>query len=163
MQPRCTACNKRFDRPPTLNDGRAASISSSLPALPAADPARCRPGWSGLAGLLLGTGSGTGAYLLAMAVLGIPHGLTFPVALAMVADVTPTRDLPRANATLIGGTSLVSVLVPLALGGIVPAVGYKATTLVMLAPVGLFGLLQLGLARRPRTGWRRVPAGTGRG
>lgn len=110
--------------------------------------------------LLLGLGSGTADFLVGMAVLGVPHGLTFPVALALVADVTPVADLPRANATLVGATNLASVLVPLALGGLVPVVGYKATALVLLAPVALFGLVQAGLGgplrsgRRARGGYR---------
>ncbi|MHB8246519.1 MAG: MFS transporter [Acidimicrobiales bacterium] len=98
--------------------------------------------------LLLGLGHGVLALFVAMGLLGIPHGLSFPLALALVADATPIADLPRANATLLGSTNLVSVIVPLALGAIIPAIGYQAMTLVMLIPVVMFGLVQLGMGKR---------------
>lgn len=85
--------------------------------------------------LLLGLGHGLVLLLVAMGVLGIPHGLTFPLALAMAADSTDLDGLPRANATLLGSTNLAAVIVPLILGAIVPAVGYRGMVLVLLAPV----------------------------
>lgn len=110
--------------------------------------------------VLLAIGGNTAELYLAMALLGIPHGLTFPLALALVAEATPVEGLPRANATLIGSTNLTSVLVPLALGAVVPAVGYKALGLVMLAPVAVFALARLALSRGPLGWWvpgRRHP------
>lgn len=98
--------------------------------------------------LLLGLGHGPTALFVAMGMLGLPHGLTFPLALALVADATPIADLPRANATLLGTTGLTSVVVPLVLGAVIPVLGYQGMTLVLLVPVGVFGLMQLGL--RPR-------------
>ncbi|MHB1988147.1 MAG: MFS transporter [Acidimicrobiales bacterium] len=98
--------------------------------------------------VLFGLGHGLLALFVAMGLLGIPHGLTFPLALALVADATPVSDLPRAHATLLGSTNLTSVAVPLVLGAIIPAVGYQATTLVMLVPVGVFAFLQFGLRSR---------------
>ncbi len=87
--------------------------------------------------LLLGLGHGLVLLLVAMGVLGIPHGLTFPLALAMAADSTDLAGLPRANATLLGSTNLAAVIVPLVLGAIVPAVGYRGIALVLLAPVAV--------------------------
>lgn len=103
---------------------------------------------SGLA--LLGTGHGLLGLLVAMGILGIPHGLTFPLALAMVADATSASDLPRANATLLGSTNLTAVIVPLVLGSIVPAVGYQNMILVLLGPVALFAFMQFSLRPRER-------------
>ncbi|HET9091051.1 MAG TPA: MFS transporter [Acidimicrobiales bacterium] len=100
--------------------------------------------------LLLGVGEGQLAYLAAMAMLGVPHGLTFPIALALVAESTAVTDLPRANATLLGSTNLTSVIVPLVLGAVIPAVGYRGMTLVMLGPVAAFALVQFGLRSGPR-------------
>ena len=100
--------------------------------------------------VLLGVGEGQLAYLGAMAMLGVPHGLTFPIALALVAESTAVTDLPRANATLLGSSNLTSVVVPLVLGAVVPAIGYRGMTLVMLGPVAAFALLQFGLGSRPR-------------
>ena len=95
--------------------------------------------------VLLGTGHGLIVLMVAMGVLGVPHGLTFPLALALVADATPVADLPRANATLLGSTNLVSVIVPLVLGAIVPAVGYRGMMLAILVPVAAFSAVQLAV------------------
>lgn|GEM_PF-1272015 len=91
--------------------------------------------------LLLGLGHGLVLLLVAMGVLGIPHGLTFPLALAMTADSTDLAGLPRANATLLGSTNLAAVIVPLVLGAIVPVVGYRGIALVLLAPVAVCSAL----------------------
>lgn len=99
--------------------------------------------------VLLGTGHGLVLLLVAMGVLGVPHGLTFPLALALVAEATPVDALPRANATLLGSTNLSSVVVPLALGAIVPAVGYQGMMLAVLVPVAAFSLVQLAVHVRP--------------
>lgn len=99
--------------------------------------------------VLLGTGHGLVLLLVAMGVLGVPHGLTFPLALALVAEATPVDALPRANATLLGSTNLSSVAVPLALGAIVPTVGYQGMMLAVLLPVGAFALVQLAMHVRP--------------
>ncbi len=98
--------------------------------------------------VLLGTGHGLIVLMVAMGVLGVPHGLTFPLALALVADATPVADLPRANATLLGSTNLVSVIVPVVLGAIVPAVGYRGMMLAILGPVAAFSLVQLAVGSK---------------
>lgn len=98
--------------------------------------------------ILLGTGHGLGILLIAMGVLGLPHGLTFPLALALVADSTGPAELPRANAALLGSTNLTTVVVPLVLGAIIPAVGYRGMTLVTLIPVAAFSALLF--TQRPR-------------
>ncbi len=92
----------------------------------------------------LGTGHGLVALVFAMAILGLPHGLTFPLVLGLVAGASPPEDLPRANAALLGTTSLTAVLVPPILGAIIPLVGYHDMVLVLILPVlllaGLFAL-----------------------
>jgi DHA1 family multidrug resistance protein-like MFS transporter len=106
-----------------------------------------------LAGLaLLGLGHGAAVLFVAMGLLGIPHGLTFPLALALVAEATPVARLPRANATLLGSANVTGVVVPLVLGGIIPAVGYRGMTLVLLAPVAVFSAMLAGLRHRPASG-----------
>ncbi len=95
--------------------------------------------------VLLGTGHGLIVLMVATGVLGVPHGLTFPLALALVADATPVADLPRANATLLGSTNLVSVIVPVVLGAVVPAMGYRGMMLAILVPVAAFSVVQLAV------------------
>ncbi len=103
--------------------------------------------------LLLGLGRGAWALFLAMGALGIPHGLTFPLALSLVAEATPITALPRVNATLLGTGNITSVIVPLILGAIIiPAIGYQNMTLVLLAPVLAFTVIHLRLRGGPTTG-----------
>lgn len=109
---------------------------------------------------LLGTGHGTGLLLIAMAVLGIPHGLTFPLALALIAGATDRDQLPRANGALLGASNLSTIAVPSLLGAVIPATGYQNMTLLLDAPVLLFSLLLLiQQAKTPRKA--HAPAGGG--
>lgn len=94
---------------------------------------------SGIA--LLGLGNGLGLLLLAMGVLGIPHGLTFPLVLSLVAESCPGEALARANATLMALTNLTTIAVPFVLGTLVPALGYGGMVLTMLLPVAVFAAL----------------------
>lgn len=90
---------------------------------------------------LLGLGNGLGALLIAMGTLGIPHGLTFPLSLTLVAEASTPEQLARANATLLGSTNLLGVVVPLILGAVIPWLGYQGMVLVILIPVAAFTLL----------------------
>jgi DHA1 family multidrug resistance protein-like MFS transporter len=91
--------------------------------------------------LLLGTVHGLVLLLFAMAVLGLPHGLSFPLALGLVSESTDDSQLPRANAALIGTTNLSTVMVPTILGAVIPAVGYRAMVLLLTVPVAIFTVL----------------------
>ncbi len=103
--------------------------------------------------LLLGLGRGGWALYLAMGALGIPHGLTFPLALSLVAEATPIAALPRVNATLLGIGNITTVIVPLILGSIIiPAIGYQNMTLVLLAPVLAFTAIHVRLGSGPTAG-----------
>lgn len=97
---------------------------------------------------LLGAGAGTWAYFVAMATLGVPHGLTYPLALASVADAAPGHALARANAALGATSSVVGVVVPVVLGQLAAHLGERAMVLSMLVPVVLMtGVLASGGAR----------------
>lgn len=105
-----------------------------------------------LAGLaLLAVGGSAGLFFGAMVLLGIPHGVTFPLVLALVAESVPSDRLAQANATLFAATSAVSVVAPVVLGAVAAAAGYRVMTAVVLAPVAAFaGLLAAQRrARRP--------------
>lgn len=100
--------------------------------------------------VLLGTGHGLGVLLVAMAVLGLPHGMTFPLALALVADSTDDDRTPRANAALIGSSNLSTVFVPSVLGVIIPVTGYQGMALLLDVPVALFAGLLFAQRGSPR-------------
>ena len=74
----------------------------------------------------------------AMVVLGVAHGVTFPLALALVAESVPSEQLAAANASLFAATNLVSVTAPILLGQIVEHAGYPAMCLAVLGPVAVF-------------------------
>jgi len=85
--------------------------------------------------LLLALGHGVIELMVAMALLGIPHGVIFPVVLSLVASSTTPAELPKANAVLLGGTSLTSVVMPAVLGAIIAGLGYRDMVLFLLVPI----------------------------
>jgi DHA1 family multidrug resistance protein-like MFS transporter len=101
-----------------------------------------------LAGLvLLATGHGFGLLLVAMGILGLPHGLTFPIVLAQVAASAGPQGLARANAALLAVSNSTSIVVPALLGLIIPVTGYRGMTLLLLLPVIGFGAALWGQRR----------------
>jgi len=91
--------------------------------------------------VLLGTGHGLGLFFVAMAILGLPHGMTFPLSLALVADSVSGAELPRANANLLAVSNVATIAVPPILGALVPSFGYGGMTLFILFPLGIFTAL----------------------
>jgi MFS family permease len=119
----------RFSPLPALGPPLAASVALTA---------------GGLA--LLGLGHGFAALLIAMAMLGMPHGLTYPLAGAHLAE-SLTEDLGRANGGLNATIGAVAVVVPLACGWLSEAIGLRGTFLALEAVIALFGsdlLVQLG-------------------
>ncbi|HET9732451.1 MAG TPA: MFS transporter, partial [Acidimicrobiales bacterium] len=81
---------------------------------------------------------------VAMALLGVPHGVTFPLALALTADASPPEHLAAANATLFAINASASVVAPVVLGAVATAAGYQVMMAAVLAPVALFAALLAG-------------------
>ncbi|MHB1524162.1 MAG: hypothetical protein ACYCS9_04500 [Candidatus Dormibacteria bacterium] len=104
--------------------------------------------WSGaltLAGLLLmATGHGFGMLMVAMGILGVPHGLTFPIVLAQVAASSAPGGLAGANAALLAVSNSTSIVVPALLGLVIPLTGYRGMAMVLLLPVLGFGAILWG-------------------
>lgn len=75
----------------------------------------------------------------AMAVLGIPHGTTFPLASSILAERARTdeRQLVRANGRLMAGTNGASFIVPFVFGWVASALGYRAMFLLLEVPVAV--------------------------
>ncbi len=89
-----------------------------------------------LAGIIvLGLGHSYIWLLIAMAILGIPHGLVFPVSLSLVASSSSSADLPKANAVLFAATGVAAVVTPLVFGVIATYLGYRVMSLLTLIPV----------------------------
>jgi MFS family permease len=105
-----------------------------------------------VAGLaLLAAGRQPALLWTAMAVLGVPHGLTYPIALALSADGVKRTELSWSNAALMSVNSLAAVLTPALLGAIATAVGYRDMILACLVPVLAFTAALGWQARHGRT------------
>lgn len=106
---------------------------------------------------VLGTAHQFAVLLAGMAILGAPHGLTFPLASSILAEHVDHDVLGRANARMMASTNSAAVVVPLLCGWLATAVGYRATFLFVELPVALFGvLLVLELAHVPH--WVTAPS-----
>jgi len=97
---------------------------------------------------LIAFGHGAASYYVALALLGVPHGLTFPLALAAVADAAPPGRLASANAQLSAATSLLSVATPAILGALATALGERGMLALVLVPVGTLATV-IALQRTP--------------
>lgn len=75
------------------------------------------------------------ALVLAMVLLGVPHGAVYPLSLMLVSEGVDRADLGRANARFTGMTSLATVLAPLLLGWIQGNFGSEAMVTFTLVPV----------------------------
>jgi MFS family permease len=90
--------------------------------------------------------------LVGMAVLGVPHGTTFPMASALLAERTPASALPRSNGRLMAVTNGATIAVPFVAGVLASAFGYGTMFLLLEVPVVLLGGLlisQLGTLEAP--------------
>lgn len=93
---------------------------------------------------LLALGHSIGLFMVALAVLGAPHGLTYPLALGLVSDAVPIEQLSRANAGFQAVSNLISVVVPFVFGLVIDQFGDRAVLLCAAVPVvPLAGLLWL--------------------
>lgn len=91
---------------------------------------------------LLAFGHGMAMLLIAMVVLGVPHGLTFSLAMAFVAEDRPRDELASVNAHLSAIVQAVNVALPLLLGWGIDDLGYRSVFALLLLPVVAAGVLQ---------------------
>ncbi|HUY97815.1 MAG TPA: MFS transporter, partial [Verrucomicrobiae bacterium] len=92
--------------------------------------------------LVLATGRGEAALLVAMALLGAPHGLTFPLAMALVAERRPRLELISLNAHLTASVQAVNLILPPVIGIGIDRLGYRPMLLTLLIPVAAAALAQ---------------------
>lgn len=90
---------------------------------------------------LLATGVNTGLFMVALAVLGAPHGLTYPLALGLVAESVPNAELSRANAGFAAVSNAINVVAPLSLGVVIDDLGDRIMLLCAAVPVVLLAML----------------------
>jgi MFS family permease len=96
---------------------------------------------------LLAAASDLALLLVAMAVLGIPHGATFPLASGILAERTPRHHLAAANGRLMASANTISIVVPLLSGWLATRVGYPHMFLTIEVPVVAMGAVLMGQLR----------------
>ena len=100
--------------------------------------------------VLAAAGGGPATFYLAMVMLGVPHGLVFPLSLALVAEGVPHSALARANAAVAAVTGAVVVVTPGLLGMVAQSAGLRPMLLTTLGPMLLASVALI--ASRPRAG-----------
>ena len=101
-----------------------------------------------LAGMAaLGLGSGLVYFFVVMAILGMPHGLLFPLTIGLIARGTSASDLPRANAVLFTSINFVSVLFPILIGFSLQEIGYRFSLFWILLVVAGLSYMLLRISR----------------
>jgi predicted MFS family arabinose efflux permease len=102
-----------------------------------------------VAGLgLMALGRGEAALLAAMALLGVPHGLTYPLAMGMVAEGRPSAQLASVNAHLSAAVQVVNLVLAPLLGLGIDAIGYRVTFAALVVPVVVAALVQRRIGHR---------------
>lgn len=96
---------------------------------------------------VVATGHSLAVLLVAMALLGVPHGLTFPLTMGLVAEGRPRDELASINAHLSASVQAVNLALPLLLGFGIDEIGYRPMFLLLLVPVAGAAVAQLLIAR----------------
>lgn len=94
--------------------------------------------------VMLGFGHSLVLLMVALAVLGIPHGLVYPVSLSLVARGTISPDLSKAKSVLFAAASCVSLVIPLVLGVFATYLGYREILFIIFIPVAVL-LFRIGV------------------
>ncbi len=97
-------------------------------------------------------GSTVAVYFVALAILGVPHGLTYPISLGLIAEETPGELLAHANASFYGWTSAASVSFPALLGVLGGWVGLRPMLAIILLPVLMMTAIIAASRSRPFAG-----------
>lgn len=84
---------------------------------------------------IMACGHGIGWFVAALAVLGAPHGLCYPLALGLVSDSVPGEDLAQANAGFQAVSNLINVLVPVVFGLVIDHFGDEAVLVTAAVPI----------------------------
>ena len=110
----------------------------------------------------LGLGPSVSTLMMSMALLGVPHGITLPLASSLVADGRPEDDLPAVNSYLSAVVQAVTVALSPVLGVTAGVLGYRLSFLILLGPVGFCALTQVVGVPRRRREVRTRPGGRSR-
>lgn len=82
--------------------------------------------------------------------LGIPHGVTYPLSLDLTRQAVSSADLVRANSLVSGFTNASAVIAPILLGIIADHLGLRAMILAALVPTAIFAIPLLSRSYKGR-------------
>lgn len=94
---------------------------------------------------IMSMGRTVAVFFLAMIILGIGHGLMFPLAISLVAKETLPENVARANAALFTATSAATATAPIFVGVLWKFMGYRPTLLAVAIIVLALGASNLTL------------------
>ncbi|WP_276940900.1 MFS transporter [Ferrimicrobium acidiphilum] len=95
-------------------------------------------------------------FLVGMVILGIPHGVIFPLVLSALSSSLPADQLPRANSLLMGSSNIVGIIAPFILGVVAAATSYRFMMGTVLIPVVLVFVIFVVIVGLMRTQHRPV-------
>jgi MFS family permease len=99
-------------------------------------------------------------FLVGMVILGIPHGVIFPLVLSALSSSLPADQLPRANSLLMGSSNIVGIVAPFILGVIAAATSYRFMMGTVLIPVILVFVVFVAIVGMMRMQLRSVTQST---
>ncbi|MFP3231438.1 MAG: MFS transporter, partial [Acidilobus sp.] len=87
-------------------------------------------------------------YMVALLILGIPHGLTYTLSVISISRTFEPRSLNAANSYFFSIMMIIGSMLPAALGAMVTAAGYQATILSIVPIVAVIFGATMFFARR---------------
>jgi len=87
-------------------------------------------------------------YMVALLILGIPHGLTYTLSVISISRTFDLRSLNAANSYFFSIMTIIGSVLPAALGAMVTAAGYQATILSIVPIVAVIFGATVFFARR---------------
>lgn len=81
-------------------------------------------------------------FVLALALLGIPHGITYPISTMLIAEGVSRDDLSFANSLFTSSVGVAGVVIPIIVGLLTPAIGFRPVFLLVTGSVCLLAILQ---------------------
>ncbi len=76
-----------------------------------------------------------------MALLGVPHGITFPLSTVIISRGTDANERMHANSYLLGYGAFISVVTPALFAYMIDIVGFSMIFSLLTIPSGIFALL----------------------
>ncbi len=88
--------------------------------------------------VIIGIASSSIWYVVAMILLGVPHGLTYPLALNLLNETAEPQQLAKGNSILSATTGMISLAGPFVIGLLSARFGISTMFLLMVVPTLLF-------------------------